>query len=195
MHIQTSCLSICIATALCRFSRAAWVADSTLPGIPYLSHQRGLQQVSACGSPAWQCSTSSDQRMQLSDSVHATVLAGNCTALSTALGLWQCGATLVQDDVIAAVQQGSCSSSCIDPQQQLCTQPSTPAPAPGDLRSAYPGPGPVGPLCAESSFSMDQAEAVQKPVEGSSLLECLPHASERPRACLRNISITPPCTH
>lgn len=131
MHVQIQHICICIAIAFCRSSRATWVADSTLPSIPYSSHQRGLQQVPGCSSPAWQCGLSAGQRMQLSDSVHATVLAGNCTALYTSPGLWQCESTLVQGDVIAAVQQGSCSFSCADPLQHLCTLPSTPAPAPG----------------------------------------------------------------
>ncbi len=135
MHIKAKSVYLFIALALCRCSQAAWVPHSTLPSIRDLSHQRGLQQASGCSSPIWKCNTSDRQQMQLSDATHATVLDGNCTALSTSLGLWQCGTNLVQGDVIAAVQQGNCSSSCIDSQQRLCTQPPAPAPAPGDFVS------------------------------------------------------------
>ena len=139
MHTKAQHACLCIVVALLQLSQAAWVPHSTLPSTRHLSHQRGLQQVQDCISPVWQCSMSAGQQMQLSDATHATVLDGNCTALSTSLGLWQCGSNLVQGDVITAVQQGKCSASCIDSQQQLCTQPPAPAPAPGDFYCACLG--------------------------------------------------------
>ena len=133
MHTKGQHVSLCIVLALCRFSQAAWVPHPTLPSTRNLSHQRGLQQALGCTSPVWYCSMAAGQQMQLSDATHAAVLGGNCTALSTSLGLWQCGSNLVQGDVITAVQQGNCSASCLESQQQLCTQPLAPAPAPGDF--------------------------------------------------------------
>ena len=96
------------------------------------SHDRGLKQLSGCATPKWQCSFSSEQQMRLADSAHAAVLAGNCTQVSTAMSLWQCGQNLVQGDLITAVQQGGCFLECIDSAHQLCTVPPSPAPAPSE---------------------------------------------------------------
>ena len=136
MHIRAKYVNLCMVLALCRLSRAVWLPDSALPSMTHLSHQRGLQQVQGCGSREWQCSTSAGQHLQLSDSTHAAVLSGNCTALSTSLGLWQCGANLVQSDVIAVVQKNSCYVSCIEAQRQLCTKLPAPAPAPSESISS-----------------------------------------------------------
>ena len=115
--------------AVLQLSQAAWLPEPDVDSIP-LSHQRRLQQTSGCSNSVWQCVVSAGERMRLSDSTHAAVLAGNCTQVSTSLRLWQCGDILVQGDLKAAVQQGSCSSECIDSDRQLCSASPAPAPAP-----------------------------------------------------------------
>ena len=137
MQFEGLYVYLCMALAVCRLSQAVWLPDSALPSMTHLSHQRSLQQVQGCVSPNWRCSMSAVQQMQLSDTTHAAVVSGNCTELSTSLGLWQCGANLVRGDVIAAVQQGSCYVSCIETQQQLCTQPPALAPAPSESFQPY----------------------------------------------------------
>ena len=94
MHTKAQHACLCIVVALLQLSQAAWVPHSTLPSTRHLSHQRGLQQVQDCISPVWQCSMSAGQQMQLSDATHATVLDGNCTALSTSLASGSVGLTL-----------------------------------------------------------------------------------------------------
>ncbi len=115
--------------AVLQLSQAAWLPEPDVESMT-LSHQRGLQQTSGCSNSVWQCIVSAGEQMRLSDSTHAAVLAGNCTQVSTSLRLWQCGDNLVQGDLIATVQQGSCSSECIDSDRQLCTAFPAPAPAP-----------------------------------------------------------------
>ena len=126
-HMQAYHVYISVVSALCVFSQQAQSQASSLPSTAQLT-----QQAKACNNPTWQCFVPPSEQYQIAYSTHAAVLAGNCTQVSTSLGLWQCSDNLVQSDVIAAIQNDSCSTSCIDSQRQLCTQPPAPAPAPSE---------------------------------------------------------------
>ena len=127
-----SSLLLYLFLLFCRQSCCALTAELPLGSHDHAlaSHHRSLQQQPGCSNPEWQCNISAGQQMRLSDATHTAVLAGNCAQLSTSLGLWQCGQNLIQGDVIAAVQQGSCALQCIASQIQLCAALPAPAPAP-----------------------------------------------------------------
>lgn len=93
-----------------------------------------LSTESGCDSPYWLCTGTADLQHRLSNALYAAIQTGQCSQVSTTLGLWRCGTVLVPTDLRELVTNGSCTAEC-SPQLQRCAARASvgafpPAPAP-----------------------------------------------------------------